>query len=218
MAAGVFAGGIGRAVIRIALANVSYPATPEASVLLAEEAIAQAASQRADLICFPECFVPGYRGPGKAVPPPDAAFLERAWSTIAAAAAKAGLAVVLGTERIVADTLLATALIINRDGTIAGFQDNWTLPRRVSIRRAPAGGFFKADCSYSGSRSAMRAGATRRRSDGLSSTARTSCFIRISTKRSPGDTGLPALPILRTHFTRKQPCAGPPRIPAISPP
>jgi predicted amidohydrolase len=108
---------------RIALANIRFPATPEESVCLAEQAIAQASVERADLICFPECFVPGYRAPGKQVPPPDPAFLERAWSAIAAAAAKANLAVVLGTERVVDDALLITALVINRDGTIAGFQD-----------------------------------------------------------------------------------------------
>jgi len=108
---------------RIALANVRFPATPEESVMLAEQAIAQASMERAGLICFPECFLPGYRGLGKLVPPPDPAFLERAWSAIAAAAAKASLAVVLGTERVVDGALLATALVINRDGTIAGFQD-----------------------------------------------------------------------------------------------
>ena len=57
------------------------------------------------------------------MPPPDPVFLERAWSAIAAAAAKANLAVVLGTERVVDGALLITALVINRDGTIAGFQD-----------------------------------------------------------------------------------------------
>ena len=108
---------------RIALANIRFPATPEESVTLAEQAIAQASIERAGLICFPECFTPGYRGMGKAPPPPDPAFLERAWSAIAAAAAKATLAVVLGTERVVDRALLATALVINRDGTIAGFQD-----------------------------------------------------------------------------------------------
>ncbi|MGI8962573.1 MAG: hypothetical protein ACR2IV_23010 [Bryobacteraceae bacterium] len=44
-------------------------------------------------------------------------------SVIEAAAAKANLAVVLGTERLVDDRLVATALVINRDGTAAGFQD-----------------------------------------------------------------------------------------------
>src|ERR1700723_988964 len=100
---------------RIALANIRFPATPEESVTLAEQAIAQAAIERAGLICFPECFIPGYRRLGKPAPPPDPAFLERAWSAIAAAATKATVAVVLGAERVVDDALLATALVFNRD-------------------------------------------------------------------------------------------------------
>ena len=108
---------------RIALANLQFPATPEESIALADQAIAQASIERAGLICFPECFVPGYRGLGHVVPPPDPAFLEHAWSVIAAAAARANLVVVLGTERVVDDALLATALVVNRDGSIAGFQD-----------------------------------------------------------------------------------------------
>ena len=91
--------------------------------MLAEQAIARSSIERAGIICFPECFVPGYRGLGKSPPPPDPAFLERAWSSIAAAAAKASVAVVLGTERVADGALLAAALVIHPDGTIAGFQD-----------------------------------------------------------------------------------------------
>jgi predicted amidohydrolase len=109
--------------VRIALANLRSPSNPDESVTLAENAIAEAGKQRATIICFPECFVPGYRAKDKAVPPPDPAFLERAWSTIAAAAADANVAAVLGTERVVDDRLLITALVINRDGRLAGFQD-----------------------------------------------------------------------------------------------
>jgi Tfp pilus assembly protein PilW len=57
------------------------------------------------------------------MPPPDAAFLERAWSVVAEAAAAADVAVVLGTERIVDGKPRITALVIDRDGTMAGFQD-----------------------------------------------------------------------------------------------
>src|SRR5579864_1637498 len=125
---------------RIALANIRFPATPEESVTFAEQAIAQASIEGAGLICFTECFVPGYRGMGKQVPPPDPLFLERAWSAIAAAAAKANLAVVLGTERIVDDALLATALVVNRDGTIAGFQDKVQLDPSEDSLYSPGSG------------------------------------------------------------------------------
>jgi predicted amidohydrolase len=108
---------------RIALANLRIPDTPDESVALAREAIAQAAAERVGLVCFPECFVPGYRISAKPVRPPDPVFLEHAWAAIADAAAKAGLAVVLGTERVADGARLITALVINRDGAIAGFQD-----------------------------------------------------------------------------------------------
>lgn len=109
--------------VRIALANLPYPDTPDATVTAAEQAIADAAAQGAAIVCFPECFVPGYRVMGKRTPPPDAAFLERAWSAVAAAAARAQIAVVLGTERVTDAGLLISVLVINPDGTRAGFQD-----------------------------------------------------------------------------------------------
>ena len=125
---------------RIALANIRFPATREESVTLAEAAIAQASREQADIICFPECFVPGYRGMNKEVLPPDPVFLERAWSRIATAAAKANVTVILGTERVVGDAVLASALVINRDGTVAGFQDKVQLDPTEDTIYAPGSG------------------------------------------------------------------------------
>jgi predicted amidohydrolase len=125
---------------RIALANLPYPATPAESVVCAQRAIAQASTKSAGIICFPECFVPGYRGLGHTVPPPDAAFLEFAWSTIAAAAAQAGIAVILGTERIDAGALFITALVIDRDGMPSGFQDKVQLDPSEDATYSPGCG------------------------------------------------------------------------------
>src|SRR5690348_17165267 len=123
--------------VRIALANIEFPASPEESVRAAERAIADAAAERADLVCFPECYVPGYRTAARRLPPPDPVFLERAWHTIATAAAKAGIAVILGTERIVDSALLISTLVVNRDGTIAGFQDKEQIdPSEEAIYKA----------------------------------------------------------------------------------
>jgi len=110
-------------VMRIAVANIRFPPTPEDSVLLASQAIRQAGIEGADIICFPEAYVPGYRGFGRVIPPPDPVFLERAWATLAAAARQANVGVVLGTERVVNGDLRISALVIDRDGSVAGFQD-----------------------------------------------------------------------------------------------
>src|SRR4051812_20960639 len=64
--------------IRIALANLRVPTTPDDSVRLATAAVAGAGRQDAVVICFPECFVAGYRWPGQTAAPPDPEFLERA--------------------------------------------------------------------------------------------------------------------------------------------
>jgi predicted amidohydrolase len=108
---------------RIALANIQFAASPDESVSLASRAIADASAERADIICFPESYVPGYRTATRPLPPPDEGFLERAWSEISRAAAAEHIAVVLGTERVVEQRLLISTLVINRDGTVAGFQD-----------------------------------------------------------------------------------------------
>jgi predicted amidohydrolase len=126
--------------VRIALANLRFPASPEESIELAEQAIDEAAIKGAGLICFPECFVPGYRGLGKQVPPPDSAFLDRAWLAIAAAAGKAKVATILGSERLVPHGLLATALVIKQDGTIAGFQDKVQLDPSEELTYSPGSG------------------------------------------------------------------------------
>jgi len=109
--------------MKIALANLPYPATPDDGVARVTAAVADAARSGASIVCFPECYVPGYRGLGHAPPPPDPAFLERAWTAIASAAGDGRIAVVLGTERVVDGGVRPTALIIDEQGRRLGFQD-----------------------------------------------------------------------------------------------
>ena len=109
--------------VRIALANIAYPDNPEDSITRAVAAIAEAATAKAAIVCFPECYVPGYRAKEWPVPVSDTAFLDRAWSTIARAAGEHHIAVILGTERIVNGAPMITALVVGDDGSIIGFQD-----------------------------------------------------------------------------------------------
>lgn len=127
-------------VVRIALANLCFPASPAESLSSAVDAIRQASAAGADILCFPECFIPGYRGMGKQPPPPDPTFLDCAYAQVAAAAGRANLAVILGTERMEGDALLITALVVQRDGAVAGFQDKVQLdPSEESTYTAGSG-------------------------------------------------------------------------------
>ncbi|MFO0095011.1 MAG: carbon-nitrogen hydrolase family protein [Gemmatimonadaceae bacterium] len=113
--------------VRIALAALRVPASPAESVQLATSAIADAGARGALVVCFPECFVPGYRWPGVPLPPTDAAFLEEAWRTVAAAARDARVAVILGTERLTPAGLQISGAVFDTDGTLLGGQDKGQL-------------------------------------------------------------------------------------------
>jgi predicted amidohydrolase len=126
--------------VRIALANLRLPTSREESVALAAEAVGQAAAEGASLVAFPECFVPGYRASGRDLSPPDAAFLEKAWSTLAAACAKARIVAVVGTERIVDDDVRISVLVVNADGSVAGFQDKVQMAPEEDDVYAPGSG------------------------------------------------------------------------------
>ena len=125
---------------RIALANLAIPRSPAESLAEAQQAIAQAGAARASIVCFPECFVPGYRGLGYQPPPPNAEFLERAWRQLGDAAKQESVTVILGTERIVDGALRATALVLNADGTRAGFQDKVQVDPSEDATYAPGSG------------------------------------------------------------------------------
>ena len=109
--------------VRIALAQLCFSQEPQHCVSKVTKAVAEASSAGALVVCFPECFVPGFRGLGFKVPPADASFLHEAWETVAKSAALHKIHVILGTERFVDDKLTATALVINSNGVVEGFQD-----------------------------------------------------------------------------------------------
>lgn len=109
--------------VRIALANYPVAHDRDHSVELAVEGVREAAAHGASIVCFPEGYIPGYRR--KVIPavPPDAAFQERAWATVTEAAGQNGIAVILGTERVVDSGVMLCALVIDSNGQRLGLQD-----------------------------------------------------------------------------------------------
>ena len=126
--------------VRIALANLAFPDSAEAAVSAAERAIVEASGAGASILCFPEAFVPGYRARGRHVPLPDAEFLAKAWTRVAAAAKQTRITVLLGTERLAGEQLLLSVVVVNADGTTAGIQDKVQLdPSEEGTYAAGAG-------------------------------------------------------------------------------
>ncbi len=117
----------------IALANARVGASPSDSLAIALEMIGQAANEGADIICFPESYVPGYRCSAPDFPS-DAESLKQAWHRIDEAAAAARIAVIMGTERHDGEKLLISARVTSPGGTCLGFQDKVQLdPSEESI-------------------------------------------------------------------------------------
>ena len=108
--------------IRIALANVRCPHSPQESLDIVLTAMKEASSGAAAIVCFSECIVPGYRI-GTTNSAPDQGWLDDAWSAIDAKAAELDVSVILGTERVDSDGVRITARVTNADGTLSGFQD-----------------------------------------------------------------------------------------------
>lgn len=109
--------------MRVALANLAYPSTPDDSVRTAVGAIDHAAARGASIICFPETWLPGYRGMGHNPPEVDAAWLEGAWAVIEQSAARGSITVLVGTERWVDGARTISTLVVSRTGERLGFQD-----------------------------------------------------------------------------------------------
>lgn len=126
--------------MKIALANLSFPRNREESVELATTAIADAGRLGASIVCFPECYVPGYRLGGPDDAPVDAAFQEAAWTQVSAAAKSANTAVILGTERVEEGRPIPSVLVFNADGSQQGFQDKVQLDPSEDTIYVPGNG------------------------------------------------------------------------------
>ena len=109
--------------LRIALANLEIPQSPEDSVVRAEQAIHAAAAADARIVCFPEAYVPGYPWPPRSRKPVSTAFLNAAHARIAEAAHEHRIWVLLGTERPTPGKPRLSVLVFGSGGELVGYQD-----------------------------------------------------------------------------------------------
>jgi predicted amidohydrolase len=116
-------------VLRLALATLPYPDSRDDALRRATAAMDEAGAAGAQLLVLPECYVPGYRRPGRHVAPPDAAWLDSAWQELARHAAASRVAVVVSTERVSpTGRPIPTAVVIDATGHVLGMQDKVQIP------------------------------------------------------------------------------------------
>ena len=108
--------------LRIALASPPVSGSVDAAMPWVERFIAEAASGEADIVCFPECYIPGLRGQDFAVEAHDPARLATARERVRDLAAAHRIAVIMPMDWDSPEGVLNVAFVISASGEILGCQ------------------------------------------------------------------------------------------------
>lgn len=106
----------------IALASPRVAATLEEGLEKIEQCLAEASAQGAEIVCFPEAYLPGLRGQDFAVLPFEPAQQERVLRTVAQWARTYAVATILGMERITEAGRQIAAFVLDTKGQLQGIQ------------------------------------------------------------------------------------------------
>ncbi|HYP26899.1 MAG TPA: carbon-nitrogen hydrolase family protein [Blastocatellia bacterium] len=106
----------------IALASPSIASTLDDGLDKIKRLMSEASAQGAEIVCFPEAYLPGLRGQDFEVLPFDEARQERALKAVAQWARACELATILGMERITSAGRQIAAFVIDAQGQIQGYQ------------------------------------------------------------------------------------------------
>jgi predicted amidohydrolase len=106
----------------IALASPRVATSVESCLDMVEQLLTVAASRGAEIVCFPEAYLPGLRGLDFEVPPFDRTQQRRALSEVARWARTHGVAVILGMEYLTNEGRQIAAVVLNARGDLLGRQ------------------------------------------------------------------------------------------------
>jgi predicted amidohydrolase len=106
----------------IALASPRVASDLDEGLEKVRRLMSEAASQGAEIVCFPEAYLPGLRGQDFEVYPFDRRQQEHALRTVARWAREQALATILGMERLTDDGRQIAAFVIDSEGSIQGHQ------------------------------------------------------------------------------------------------
>jgi predicted amidohydrolase len=105
-----------------ALASPRIASSIEDGLDKIKQSLSEAAAQGAEIVCFPEAYLPGLRGQDFEVPPFDPTEQERALHTVAQWARTYKVATILGMEKLISTGRQIVAFVIDARGQIQGYQ------------------------------------------------------------------------------------------------
>ena len=106
----------------IALGSPRVAASIDDGLARIERLMAQAAARRAEIVCFPEAYLPGLRGLDFVVPPFEPSDEDRVLQTVAGWARRYGIATILGLEHISEAGRQIVAVVFDASGRTLGVQ------------------------------------------------------------------------------------------------
>lgn len=108
--------------MRIGLASPSVATSIDDGLDKVKRLLAEAAGRGAEVVCFPEAYLPGLRGLDFPVPDFGAADLERVLRTVAGWSREYAVAAILGSERFTAAGRQIASYVFDSQGKLLGFQ------------------------------------------------------------------------------------------------
>src|SRR5437868_2635445 len=106
----------------IALASPRVASSLDEGLDKIRRLLAEASAQGAEIVCFPEAYLPGLRGVDFEVLPFGQTEQERVLQTVAESARTYAVAVILGMEKLTAAGRLNVAVVFDAQGRIQGYQ------------------------------------------------------------------------------------------------
>jgi len=106
----------------VALASPGVASSVDEGLEKIERLLAEASGRGAEIVCFPEAYIPGLRGQEFDVPPFDRAEQERSLAAVAKWARAYRLATILGMERVTDAGRQIAAFVLDAQGELEGIQ------------------------------------------------------------------------------------------------
>jgi predicted amidohydrolase len=106
----------------VGLASPRIASTLDEGLKKVGRLLVDAAARDAEIVCFPEAYLPGLRGQDFEVPPFDRAQQENALETVAGLARTHAVATIVGLERVTDAGRQIAAYVIDAQGRVQGFQ------------------------------------------------------------------------------------------------
>jgi len=121
----------------IALASPRFAASVAEGLEKVERLISEAAAQGAEIVCFPEAYIPGLREQGFDIPPFDRVQQERALAAVAGWAKARRIATIVGMENAARAGRQIAAYVVDAGGEVLGCQTKNQLDPTEDPRYVP---------------------------------------------------------------------------------